>query len=124
MTKEILVHRIVPNIYSDNLEACKPFYIDFLGMEPVMDLGWIITFASPQNPATQISILKNDKRILTDNAAVFISIEVSDLEALHKKANEQKIEITYPLTTEAWGVRRFFVKDPNGATLNLLSHNA
>jgi hypothetical protein len=26
------------------------------------------------------------------------------------------------LTAEAWGVRRFFVRDPNGKVLNILSH--
>jgi hypothetical protein len=32
-------------------------------------------------------------------------------------------EITYPLTTEAWGpVRRFWVKDPNSVTVNLMAH--
>jgi hypothetical protein len=28
----------------------------------------------------------------------------------------------YPLTDEPWRVRRFFVKDPNGAVLNVASH--
>ena len=32
--------------------------------------------------------------------------------------------IAYKLTNESWGVRRFFVKDPNGATINLLAHKS
>jgi len=28
----------------------------------------------------------------------------------------------YPLTDEPWGVRRFFVRDPNGVVLNVMSH--
>ncbi|MGA2287514.1 MAG: VOC family protein, partial [Bradyrhizobium sp.] len=30
--------------------------------------------------------------------------------------------IVYPLTDEPWGVRRFFVRDPNGAVINVVSH--
>jgi hypothetical protein len=28
----------------------------------------------------------------------------------------------YPLTNEPWGVRRFFVTDPNGIVINVMSH--
>jgi hypothetical protein len=28
----------------------------------------------------------------------------------------------HPLTDEPWGVRRFFVRDPSGKVLNILSH--
>jgi len=27
-----------------------------------------------------------------------------------------------PLTTEPWGVRRFFLVDPNGVVINVMSH--
>jgi 3-polyprenyl-4-hydroxybenzoate decarboxylase len=32
------------------------------------------------------------------------------------------LEIVYPLTDESWGVRRFFVIDPNRVVLNVVSH--
>jgi uncharacterized glyoxalase superfamily protein PhnB len=28
----------------------------------------------------------------------------------------------HPLTDESWGVRRFFVRDPEGNVVNVLSH--
>ena len=31
-------------------------------------------------------------------------------------------EIVYPLTDEEWGVRRFFVRDPGGVVVNVMSH--
>tara|TARA_B100000949_G_scaffold173881_1_gene154405 strand:- start:234 stop:518 length:285 start_codon:yes stop_codon:yes gene_type:complete len=93
--------------------------MDFLGMELVMDIGWVITFASKENPTAQINIFKNDKPIVD---ASFISIEVSNVDQLYKQAQENKFSIVYELRNESWGVRRFFVKDPNGATINLLSH--
>jgi predicted enzyme related to lactoylglutathione lyase len=31
-------------------------------------------------------------------------------------------EIVHPLTDEPWGVRRFFVRDPHGKVINVLSH--
>ncbi|MCY7354852.1 MAG: VOC family protein [Lysobacter sp.] len=51
-----------------------------------------------------------------------MSIEVTDVDQMHAKALAQGIEIVYPLTDEPWGVRRFFVLDPNGVVINILSH--
>lgn len=32
------------------------------------------------------------------------------------------LDVAYPLTDEPWGVRRFYVRDPAGKLLNILSH--
>ena len=37
-------------------------------------------------------------------------------------AIERGLEVVYPLTDEKWGVRRFFVTDPDGLVLNVMSH--
>lgn len=116
------MRRIVPNIYSNDIEESKKFYTHFLGMELAMDMDWILTFISKENSTAQISIFRNDKDTPLDNSAIFLSIEVSDIDNLYERALGQNIEIIYPITNETWGVRRFFIKDPNGVTLNLLTH--
>ncbi len=122
MNNKINILRVVTNIYSLNFEKSREFYIDFLDMELVMDMEWILTFASKHNPNSQISILQFDKKGNVDNSATFLSIEVSDVDALYERAKKLKFDIVYPITDEPWGVRRFFVKEPNGATINLLAH--
>ena len=116
------MRRIVPNIYSDDLEASKSFYIDFLGMDLVMDLGWIVTFASKENPTAQINIFNSEEGIKLDNSSVLLSVEISDVDKMYERAKEFGHEVVYDIRNENWGVRRFFVKDPNGATIDLLTH--
>lgn len=123
MKDEIFISRIVPNIYSNDLEKVK-FLRKFLNMKIVMDHGWVITFASFKNPLAQVNILDNQGKPALDNARIFLSVEVSDVNKMYKKAKEAHMEIVYPITDEAWGVRRFFVKDPNGATINLVAHKS
>jgi uncharacterized glyoxalase superfamily protein PhnB len=84
-----------------------------------LDTGWIMTFASPSNPTAQVSILREDA-----SAPVVpqITVEVAEVDALHAKAVRRGLAIVHPLTDEPWGVRRFFVKDPNGVVLNVASH--
>ena len=122
MKNSISINRIVPNIFSNDLENSKQFYTNFLEMDLVMDMEWILTFASKENPTSQISIIQFDKQGKLDNTATFLSIEVSDIDKLYESAKKQNIEIVYPITEEPWGVKRFFVKEPNGATINLLAH--
>jgi predicted enzyme related to lactoylglutathione lyase len=52
-----------------------------------------------------------------------ITIEVDDIDAAHERATTAGAEIVYPLTHEDWGLRRFFVQDPNGAVINVTQHD-
>jgi uncharacterized glyoxalase superfamily protein PhnB len=51
-----------------------------------------------------------------------ISIEVDDVDKTYRRAVEAKCEILYGIADEPWGVRRFYVRDPFGKVLNVLSH--
>jgi uncharacterized glyoxalase superfamily protein PhnB len=44
-----------------------------------------------------------------------------DWSAVHERAVKSGV---YPPTTEPWGVRRFFVRDPNGVVISVLTHVA
>jgi catechol 2,3-dioxygenase-like lactoylglutathione lyase family enzyme len=113
------IKRVVPDIKSKRLEDSRTFYVDFLGLKVAMDLGFVVTFVSPSNPTAQINVMRDDNpSTLLPN----MSIEVEDVDKLHARAIERHLEIVYPLTDEPWGVRRFFVADPNGTILNVLSH--
>jgi predicted enzyme related to lactoylglutathione lyase len=103
------VRRIVPNINSADPSASKPFYEGVLGLDIAMDMGWIITFASPSNPTAQISVVASDTR---NEPHADISVEVADVDACHAAAQRQGYSIVYPLTDEPWGVRRFLSGTP------------
>src|SRR4051812_27129132 len=113
------IRRVVPDIKSQHLAESRAFYVDFLGFQLAMDMGFVLTFVSPSNPTAQISVVQDTggSTQLPD-----VSVEVVDVDAMHKRAVERGLEIVYPLTDEPWGVRRFFVVDPNGTILNVLSH--
>ena len=113
------VRRIVPNFGSADPGANHEFYGEVLGLEAVMDLGWIVTLADPGNPTAQLSLMREDA---TAPVRPDVSVEVDDVDAAHAAAQRLGCEIVHPLTTEEWGVRRFFVRDPNGQVLNVLSH--
>lgn len=113
------IKRIVPDITSERMDESRKFYAEFLGMDLAMDMGWILTFVSPSNPTAQITLMQAPASAMPNPQ---VSIEVEDVNAVHDKAAELGLKIVYPLTDEPWGVRRFFVADPNGVIINMMSH--
>jgi len=114
----MMARRVVPNLYCAKPQDGADFFAGVLGLEPVMDLGFIVTYASPDNRTAQISLLSADPSGLEPG----YSVEVADVDLAHDRALAQGTEIVYPLTDEPWGVRRFFVRDPTGAIANIVSH--
>jgi catechol 2,3-dioxygenase-like lactoylglutathione lyase family enzyme len=117
--KEMSIKRIVPDFQAPQPTASREFYVDVIGLEVAMDQGWIVTFIAPGNPTAQISVMREDATAAVQPDA---SIEVDDVDAVYAAARRLGYEVVHPLTDESWGIRRFFVRDPNGKVLNVLSH--
>ena len=113
------VKRIVANIGARDVGWAKAFYGDILGMDVVMDHGWIVTFATDARTTSQVSVATEGG---SGTPVPDLSIEVDDLDAVHRKVTQAGIAVEYGPTTEPWGVRRFYVRDPFGRLLNILSH--
>lgn len=111
--------RITANLPVADIEAAKEFYTDFLGLgDEEFNLGWVARFTSPDTGA-------NVQLVTRDSAApedAVISVHADDVDAAYAQAQELGYEIVYPLTDEQWGVRRFFVRDPDGNVLNIVRH--
>ena len=113
------VKRIVTNISTDSVQPVRQFYEMLFDLEPVMDLGWIATLSASSAPNVQISIATEGG---SGTPVPDISIEVGDVDATYGRAQKMGAEIVYGLTDEPWGVRRFYVRDPAGKLINVLSH--
>jgi catechol 2,3-dioxygenase-like lactoylglutathione lyase family enzyme len=112
------IRRVVPDLHGDPA-ASRRFYEAVIGMEVAMDLGWVVGFRSRTNEAVQVIVMSKDA---TAPVNPDVSIEVDDVDAVHARAIEAGYEVVHPLTDEPWGVRRFFVRDPNGAVINVVQH--
>ena len=109
--------RIIADLQVTDVEAAKSFYTDYLGLSTEeFNLGWVARYTSPDTGA-------NVQLVTRDAAAPevpAISVLVDDVDAAHAEAQEIGYEIVHPLTTEPWGVRRFFVRAPDGTVINIV----
>lgn len=113
------VLRIVPNIATDRMDVAKAFFGDLLGLRVGMDHGWIVTLVGSGQASAQISFAVEGG---SGAPVPDLSIEVDDLDTVHDRLVAAGYRPDYGPATEPWGVRRFFVRDPFGHLLNILSH--
>jgi catechol 2,3-dioxygenase-like lactoylglutathione lyase family enzyme len=112
------VKRIKPNIRSDRFDESRAFYNGVIGLDGGDGLDWILFFGTDQREV-QLSVMKLD---IKANVHPDVSIEVDNVDEVYERAVAAGTEIVYPLTDEEWGLRRFFVRDPNGAVINVTQH--
>ncbi|MFC8092478.1 VOC family protein [Streptomyces sp. NPDC057301] len=117
------IRRIMPDFQvgsEEQMETSRDFY-GLLGFEEVMNMGWVMTLASPANPTAQISFFTEER---TAPVVPDLSVEVEDVDAVFAQVRASGAEIVREPRDEEWGVRRFFVRDPNGRVVNVLTHRA
>lgn len=113
------VRRIVANIDARDVAAGRRFYQEVLGLDLLMDFGWIVTYGAQGKMGIQISIMSEGG---SGTPTPDLSIEVDDVEAALVRMKDAGIPVEYGPADEPWGVRRFFVRDPFGKLVNILAH--
>jgi predicted enzyme related to lactoylglutathione lyase len=114
------VTRIIADLPVADIEAAKSFYTDFLGLSTEeFNMGWVARYTSPETGA-HLQLVSRDASA-TENPA--ISVFAQDLDGAYAEAQERGYEIVHPMTTEPWGVQRFFVRAPDGTVINVVRHH-
>lgn len=113
------VRRIVTNLSARDPAALADFDRTVLGLDRVMDHGWIVTLGGPATQAVQMSLASEGG---SGTPVPALSIEVDDLDDCLSRARDLGAPIASGPADEPWGVRRFFVRDPAGHLVNILSH--
>ncbi len=111
---------IIADLPVTDIEAAREFYTGYLGLSlEEFNLGWVARFTDPETGA-HLQVVTRDA---SAPANPVISVKVDDVDAAYAEAQLAGYEIVHPLATEAWGVRRFFVRAPEGNVLNIVQHH-
>jgi len=113
------VKRIVVDIATETPLAAQRFYEDVLGLELLMDHGFIATYGSSTKMSVQVSFASEGG---SGAPVPDLSIEVDDVDEAFTRMTRAGFAVEYGPASEPWGVRRFFVRDPFGKLVNILAH--
>lgn len=113
------VTRIIADLQVPDLRSAKAFYSDYLGLgTEEFDLGWVARHTSSETGAL-VQLVTEDA---TAPEVPVVSVMVDDVDEAYAQARALGYEIVHPLTDETWGVRRFFVRAPDGNVINVVQH--
>jgi catechol 2,3-dioxygenase-like lactoylglutathione lyase family enzyme len=112
------VRRIMPYHESSDFEATRAFYTGVLGIEEGEFGGGYIGFGS--GPA-QVLFAPPGVQPMLPKMGVDVGSRAA-VDAAHAEAVRAGHAVIYGPVDEPWGVRRFFVRDPNGVVLSVLAH--
>jgi catechol 2,3-dioxygenase-like lactoylglutathione lyase family enzyme len=111
--------RIIANLRVADIEEAKSFYAGYLGLSTEeFNMGWVARYTSPDSKAN-IQLVTRDATAPEDSV---ISVHTDDVEGAYEEAQQLGYEIVKPIATELWGVRRFFVRAPDGNVINIVRH--
>lgn len=110
----------ITNLHTDDIERAREFF-GFLGLtEETMNQGWVARFSSADSDAC-VQVVIRDATAPEDSA---MTIKVDDVDAAYEEAQQRGYEIVHPVTDEPWGIRRFFVRSPDGHVINVAQHRS
>ena len=113
------VRRIIPYYESPDLEATRDFYTQVLGLQEGTFGGGYVGFGSGQ--AQVVFAPPGVEPVLPDMGVDVDSPDAVD--AAHAETLRAGHEVIYGPVDEPWGVRRFFVRDPQGVVISVLAHD-
>jgi len=110
----------ITNLHTEDVERARAFF-RFLGLtEEGMNQGWVARFTSPDSGAC-VQVVTRDATAPEDS---IMTIKVDDVDTAYEQAQHRGYEIVHPLTDEPWGIRRFFVRSPDGQVINVARHGS
>ncbi|GAA4421842.1 VOC family protein [Georgenia halophila] len=111
------VERIVPVLTVTDLAEAIREHTRVLGLQVVMDNGWVAFMSD--GAGHQLGLITADA---TAPVNPDVSVFVDDIAEAYAAAASAGVEIVHPLTTEEWGVTRFFYRDASGRVVNVGTH--
>lgn len=117
------VTRIAPNLPVADVATANRLYAQLFGLDVRMDLGWVGSLSPADRPGVQLQVVTRDASAPC-NPAVSVGVaSPAEVDAIHDRVVAAGLDIVHPPTDEAWGVRRFFFRDPDGNVVNVVAHH-
>jgi predicted enzyme related to lactoylglutathione lyase len=117
--KRMQATKVMANLRVADIAAAKSFYTDYLGLtSEEFNMGWVARYTSADRRAV-VQLVTRDATAAEDSV---ISVCTDDIDAAYAEAQELGYEVVHPLSKEAWGLRRFFVRAPDGNVINIVNH--
>ena len=114
-------------LISAQVGAMRAFYMELLQQTPSGDDHWWVDFGCVGEGGAQLSIysaagmeeMAPGSLTGSGSGRVTIELEVEDVDAEHRRLTAAGVPVVKPPTTQPWGRRSAWFRDPDGNVVNL-----
>ncbi len=120
------MRNVFPTICTDAVADVRDFYCQLLDFEAIFDSGWYVQLASVDDPTRQIGVVNRTHESVpegfrTSPAGVLISIELDDVDAVHRRVIATGHRVVREIRDEEFGQRHFMTVDPAGTLVDVIT---
>ena len=118
-----------PIVVTGKKDEARDFWVKHLGFEVVFDSSWFCLLVAEGNSAS-IAFMTPDHpsappgRESFSGTGLCFEMEVADAKAAYDELTVKGLPVTYPLTDELFGQRRFGFADPSGLWVDIVEQIA
>jgi catechol 2,3-dioxygenase-like lactoylglutathione lyase family enzyme len=115
-------------IVTADVQRLRRFYTAILGCEARGDERFVeLTGAGIGLSISSVHVMDSMAPGSTDGAGagrIVLEFEVPDVDAVYTRLHEMGVPIIKPPTTQPWGLRSLWFRDPDGHIVNFFCHAA
>jgi uncharacterized glyoxalase superfamily protein PhnB len=114
-----------PIIVTDQMAACRDFYVRRLGFTVGFESSWI-TYLTSEGGSASIAFMTTDHPSAPPGPEAYpgtgmcLELQVEDAAGAFRELVANGLEVRYPLTDEPFGQRRFGFHDPAGVWIDVV----
>ncbi|WP_354698610.1 hypothetical protein DSM112329_04296 [Paraconexibacter sp. AEG42_29] len=117
-------HALYPVTMSEDPEVTAEFYCELLALERTFTADWYVSLAAPGGGPQLATVARTHASIPDGFAAApmgaLVTVEVEDVDAVHRRAEAMGLPIARSLRDEDWGQRHFITSDPDGLLVDVV----
>lgn len=112
-------------VVTEKLTECRDFYTGHFAFEVVFEASWFVYLASSDGLAG-VAFMSPDHPSRPPGPEMFtgdgvlLTLQVGDATAEYERLTETGLTMDHPLADEAWGQRRFGLRDPAGVWVDVV----
>ena len=110
-----------------DLGATKAFYTKWLNFQVYFEASFFLLLSTAGEKTFSLGFIDEVHPSspptlppINEKSGVFLTLQVEDAQIEYERVKKAGLNISYHLTDEAWGQRRFGLIDPNGLYIDIV----
>ncbi len=117
--------RAVTSIFATEPATAAAFFVEHLGFEAQLDIGWFVSLVHPEHEGWELAITAADHESVPEAhrrpvRGTAVAVVVDDARRVHADLTAAGVRPLDEPVDHPWGQRQFFAPGPDGLLLDVL----